>query len=167
MAQCRSEAEVLAFLSPKLEILMQPVAEGMREWNEKEIDRVVYAAGSPEEYFRTYQFRDVAWHESVEGGDGEATAKLEYTPEFMEMGSNIPGFADYGTHVSVVDGSDVRDALADIIYNSGAGPIFGAGFWTAPRGEAWTRLLKIIGGSKMKTWINRGASVAGLNISWS
>ena len=68
MAQCRSEAEVLAFLSPKLEILMQPVAEGMREWNEKEIDRVVYAAGSPEEYFRTYQFRDVAWHESVEGG---------------------------------------------------------------------------------------------------
>ena len=166
MAQCRSEAEVLAFLSPKLEILMQPVAEGMREWNEKEIDRVVYAAGSPEEYFRTYQFRDVAWHESVEGGDGEATAKLEYTPEFMEMGSNIPGFADYGTHVSVVDGSDVRDALADIIYNSGAGPIFGAGFWTSPR-NAWARLLKIVGGSKMRTWINRGASAAGLNISWS
>ena len=46
---------------------------------------MVYRAGSPSEYFRTYEFRDVAWHESVESGEGEATAKLEYTPEFMEM----------------------------------------------------------------------------------
>lgn len=165
MAQCKNEAEVLAFLTPKLATIMQPVAEGMKEWNTKEIDRTVYRDGSPSEYFRTYQFRDIAWHESVESGEGEATAKLEYTPEFMEMGSNIPGFSDYGTHVSVVDGSDVRDSLADIIYNSGAGPIFGSGFWTAPR-NAWKELIRIVSGSKMRTWINKGASNAGLKISW-
>ena len=167
MAQCKSEAEVLAFLSPKLEVIMKSVAEGLDEWNKKEIDRNVYSKGSPEEYPRSMEFRD-AWKNSTEGGSGEATAKLEYDPEQMSMQGYVTSFGEVNfTHSSVVDGSDVRDALADIIYNSGAGPVFGQGFWTSPR-NAWAALINVINqGAKMRTWINRGAKNAGLKISWS
>lgn len=167
MAQCKSEAEVLAFLSPKLEVIMKSVAEGLDEWNKKEIDRNVYSKGSPEEYPRSMEFRD-AWKNSTEGGSGEATAKLEYDPEQMSMQGYVTSFGDVNfTHTSVVDGSDVRDGLADIIYNSGAGPVFGSGFWTSPR-NAWAALINVINqGAKMRTWINRGAKNAGLKISWS
>lgn len=161
--KCHSESEVIAFLSPKLQTMLEPVVDGLKEWNEKEIERVVYRP-APSVYGRTGEFKQ-AWDGEIEGGSGEATATFEYHPEKMSVGSNDYESSDYGVHVSVIDGSDIRDSLADIIYESGAGPVFGEGYWTSPR-NAWKELVRIASGAKMKTWISRGASKAGLKISW-
>lgn len=162
MANLRSESEIERFLQPKIEIIVDEILKGIEEWNQREIERVVYAAGQPEVYQRTYEFED-AWEGKVTKSEPhEVEGEFTYMPNMMttvEPGIHASVIVDYG----YID--DVRPYLAEIIYEGLAGKIFGTGFWTEKR-DAWERLIKIVGGSKMKTWINRGARRAGLKISW-
>jgi len=159
---CSNESEVRAFLAPKIQIIVEEILKGIEEWNKKEINRVVYSF-SPAEYERTYEFRDAWTGEITESGGDGTTGEFKYDPE--KIVSIWPG-----THASVALGDyglmkDVRDSLADIIYNGLAGDIFGHGFWTAER-DAWKELIRIVGGPKMRTWIRAGARKAGLHITF-
>ena len=162
MANLRNDSEVERFLQPKIRIIVEEILKGIEEWNQKEIDRVVYAAGQPDVYQRTYEFRD-AWEGRITKDTAHETeGEFTYMPNQMttvEPGIHASVIVDYG----YLD--DIRPYLAEIIYDGLAGHIFGTGFWTGKR-DAWERLVKIVGGSKMRTWINRGAKKAGLKISW-
>lgn len=162
MALLSNEQAILNFLQPKIEIIMQEILAGIQEWNEKEIDRTVYEAGEPSEYNRTFEFRE-AWEGKItDSTPKEVKGEFTYMPNMMttiERGVHASVIVDYG----YLD--DIRAYLAEIIYEGKAGHIMGEGFWTQPR-NAWERLIKIVGGAKMKTWINRGAKKAGLKISW-
>lgn len=158
-----NDAAVQAYLQPKIEIIVNEILAGIKEWNEKEIDRVVYDAGEPEVYQRTHEFRE-AWEGNItKSTPSEVEGKFEYLPNAMttvEPGVHASVIVDYG----YID--DIRPYLAEIIYEGKAGDLFGNGFWRNPR-NAWERLINIVGGPKMKTWINRGARKAGLKINWT
>ena len=166
MADLRNNNEIERFLQPKIEIIVKEILAGIEEWNKREIDRVVYRAGQPEVYQRT---RDTNEEESfynawagqiITNRPTEMVGSFHYAPEKLSLDED-------GVHKSILDADDTQTYLylADIIYVGVAGHIFGTGFWTEKR-NAWERLLKIVGGSKMRTWINRGAKKAGLKISW-
>lgn len=165
MIDLTNEEAIKKWLQPKIEIIVQEILEGIKEWNVKEIDRVVYGAGEPKEYQRTFEFRDKAWDSKITKSTiDEVEGTFEYAPD------NITTLKR-GTHASVFlnEGNldDIRPYLAEIIYEGLAGSILGNGFWREKR-DAWSALLKIADekGSKMKTWINRGAKKAGLKIEW-
>lgn len=153
-----TDSELRHFLMPKLKIITESILEGIDEWNKKEIDRAVYDKGSPTVYERSpdFEFREKGWKNEITSETlQEIIGEFYYYPE---------GLTEY-KHESVVSGEDMREYLAEIIYEGLAGDIFGQGFWTEKR-DAWTRLIRIVGGSKMKTWINRGAKKARIKIEW-
>lgn len=158
MAGCATTAEVIADLQPRIEIIVQEILNGIKEWNVKEINRIVYNY-SPSWYERTYAFRDKMWDGKItQAGGGSATGEFTYYPENGYHPSEY-GSEKYG----VSPGDDVSEYLADIIYEGIAHDIFG--HWKTPH-NAWKELIRIVGGSKMRSWINKGASKAGLKISW-
>lgn len=151
-----SEDAVVRYLQPKLRIIVETILEKITKENEELINEIVYGAGTPDEYHRTGQFADLAWaHDITKETTYEIDGEFKYNPEGM-----------YDTHPSVVSGEDIREYLAEIIYNGVAGHIFGTGFWTEKR-DAWTALIKVVGSNKIRQWINEGAVKAGLKISWS
>lgn len=171
MANLRSESEIERFLQPKIEIIVDEILKGIEEWNQREIERVVYAAGQPDVYQRADPEENFAsaWEGTITKSTvHEVEGTFYYEPNNMSVGTSLDGehvamFSSekYGTD----PGFDMRPYLAEIIYEGLAGHIFGSGFWTEKR-DAWERLIKIVGGSKMRTWINRGARRARLKISW-
>lgn len=168
MPTLTNEQEIKRWLQPKIEIIVQEILNGIEEWNEKEITRVVYNAGTPHEYVRVNSEEDFlhAWDgKIVDSSVEEVTGEFKYAPEKM---SNILDAQHIGQHNSIVTGEDIRPYLAEIIYEGKAGDIFPSrGFWNEKR-DAWSALLKIakVDGAKMKTWINRGAKRAGIKIEW-
>ena len=76
MAGCATTAEVIADLQPRIEIIVQEILNGIKEWNVKEINRIVYNY-SPSWYERTYAFRDKMWDGKITqaGGGSAACAK--------------------------------------------------------------------------------------------
>ena len=158
MAQLHSSNDVAQFLQPKIEIIVEEILNGISEWNEKEIDRVVYKKYTPEKYQRTYEFRDNGWDSHITNSSTkEVEGTFEYNPD------NIPTVTN-GVHAGMYSGVDIRPYLADIIYNGLAGDLFGQGFWTDSR-DAWKELKRIVGGVKLKTWITRGAKKAHLKVT--
>lgn len=150
-----SEDAVVRYLQPKLRIIVETILEKITKENEELINEIVYGAGIPEEYNRTGQFADLAWaHDITKDTTYEIDGEFKYNSDGM-----------YDTHPSVVSGEDMREYLAEIIYNGVAGHIFGTGFWTEKR-DAWTALIKVVGSDTMRSWIKEGANKAQLKISW-
>ena len=150
------EQSLRAYLRPKILIIVQTILENIKKSNVDLINSVVYGAGYPTEYHRTGQFADLAWDATVTKNTlYETEGEFKYNPE---------GMTD--PHESVVDGTDMREYLTEIIYEGVAGHIFGEGFWTKPR-DAWTKLVEIVGSDTMKNWIDQGARKARLAISWN
>lgn len=153
-----SEDAVVRYLQPKLRIIVETILEKITKENEELINEIVYGAapsGSPKEYHRTGQFADLAWaHDITKDTTYEIDGEFKYNPDGM-----------YDSHPSVVSGEDMREYLAEIIYNGVAGHIFGTGFWTEKR-DAWTALIKVVGSNTMRSWIKEGANKAQLKISW-
>jgi len=159
------ENSIKRFLQPKIEIIVNEILAGIEEWNKKEIERMVYAKGTPTYYERTepeFNFESAWGGEIKESNPNYVEGEFSYKPDDMSLGYEIDG-----QHSSIITGEDIRPYLAEIIYEGKAGHIFGTGFWTQKR-DAWIELLRIakVDGAKMKTWINRGAKKAGLKIEW-
>lgn len=172
MQKARNDAELRRVLQPAIQKACQYVIQ--KVWNEnREVVRlVVYEAGMPEEYQRSYGFMD-AWETTQEGHNPtnkDGYAKFYYKPNEMNLGSPRHGAPDYGQHIGVAGdyyNLDARQYLADIIYHAngckGAGDAFGNGYWRKAR-NAWEELNKRIGRRKMKQWMKEGLEKAGLNV---
>lgn len=114
------------------------------------IDRIVYGAGSPNYYERTMEF-EKSWETSKPVIKGKfAEAELFQNPMSMSLdrdnythGSNYP------------KANDVREGLADIIFNGESGLLFGEGFWTQAR-DAWTPTVECLDNGKFMAWFNEG-----------
>lgn len=159
------------FLMPKIKIITETILDGIASWNRREISRKVYDAGTPSLYERTYNGSTDWEHDPEDGsfmsawsGEVEQTERNEMTADFEYDPTKLIA-EQIGVHTSALDDSDIREYLAEIIYEGLAGHIFGEGFWTQKR-DAWNALLRIVGGQHMKIWIEQGAKKAGLKISW-
>lgn len=172
LGQARNENELRRILRPAIQQACNYVIQ--KVWNEnREIVRlVVYESGMPEEYNRTWEFRD-AWETTKEEHNPtnkDGYAKFYYKPDEMHVGSTERGAADYGQHIGVAgkyQDADARYYLADIIYHAngckGAGSAFGNGYWRKAR-NAWKVLNDRIGKRKMKQWMKEGLEAAGLKV---
>lgn len=173
MPQAKSKDELRSLLQPAIQKACDYVIQKI--WNEnREIVRVVvYEAGLPQEYKRTYGFLN-AWnytqgkHNLSRGHD--ARSEFYYNPNSMSVGSMIPGDDNFGQHIGIAspyEGEDARPYLADIIYHmngcGGAGDAFGNGYWQKAR-NAWKELNERIGRRKIKQWMKEGLEMAGLTV---
>lgn len=143
----RNDAELRALLEPALQKAVDYTADKILEENYDIIQEVVYNAGSPNVYGRTYTFGE-AWEATSEGGGG-ISSEFKWAPEKL------------GYHPSVFTGEDVRQGLVDIIYEGMAGHVFGTGFWTTKR-NAFKQLQKVLGKNKLRQYFEAGMTAAGL-----
>ena len=156
------EQSLRRYLQPKIRIIVETILENIQEVNKDTIDKIVYGAGTPNEYHRTGQFADLAWDNRINHSTlYEIEGEFYYKPDGMtDIHPSLRDSQQYGSA-----GQDERAYLAEIIYEGVAGHIFGEGFWTKSR-DAWSELVKIVGSDKMRKWIIKGANKARLTISW-
>ena len=102
---------VQAICQAEMEGRMQQAAQELKEELENKmrqsIDSVVYAAGTPEAFARTYAYRE-GWRADASASGLACTAMLKYMPT--------------GSHPSVNGINDVTGYLDSIIIDSGSNP---------------------------------------------
>lgn len=174
MPTARNDNEVLVMLLPQLKKAAEFAADEILKLNAEKIQTWVYNKYNPISYKRTMNskgsFKE-AWGTEVKQGGHSVEIEMDYDPKKMETGH--PYYDDgeplitydapdgRGRHVSVLDGVDSREYLAEIIYEGLAGDIFGEGKWTKPR-NAFKQLDKTLGKGKLATYIEKGMRKAGL-----
>lgn len=164
--------EILEKLDPALRYVMSNVYMAAQ----KAITTNVYGVAKPEEYHRTFEFLH-AWQydvhtyqtgsiyrqnlsdtSSMYSTDVDIEGQYYYDPNIIHTMDR-----DMGQHVSIIDGTDIREALADIIFLGEAGHIFGTGYWTQRR-NAMRELFSYVTVSKLKKWFSEGCQRAGIDI---
>lgn len=126
------------------------------------VNQVVYGAGLPQEYERTYQFRDEAWQiEKPEHYSHGHIAEYKFYYDYKKLTIDRDK-AQHGSPPYAATYSDVRPYLVDIIYGGLAGDIFGDGYWRKAR-NAWTKLLQSLGKKKMKDWFRQAFNYYGMD----
>ena len=138
----------------KLKEVSEYVADKLIELNKDTIQEVVYDVYEPTVYQRSpepFSFKN-AWDKEVKSSRQTVEIKMYYAPEKM------------GEHTSIY-GEDIRDILADIIYQGLAGnsPFNNGGAWTRPR-DAFSKLGDKLGKSELDNLIKEGMNQAGLQI---
>lgn len=160
--QARNDGQLKKMLAIPLQEAVKYVMEDIWAENKTFIMETVYFAGTPEVYERTYDTNpeasfENAWDFNVWNiAYNKIEGKFFYAPNNMSVGNEING-----QHASVVDGSDSRQYLAEIIYEGLAGRIFGDGFWTQER-NAFEALEKWLGKENLKKSFEKGMDKAGL-----
>lgn len=108
-------------------------------------------------YDPTNEFYNAWRKESVSKVGGYILGKMGYDSSFLSLDK------DSYTHGSNYQGgSDVRDALADIIFNGKSGMLFGDGFWRDNR-DAWTPFMNQVQ-AEISSWFVIGCAKSGLQI---
>lgn len=165
--QARNEYELSSIFIPMLHEVVDYMVQKIWNENKELIRKEIYDVYNPIKYNRTGEFRE-AWDTSVESqvSTQKVQGKFFYDPMSMSVGSNDPYSDDFGQHVSAESGEDVREYLAEIIYQGLAGPAFGHGGygpWSQKR-DAWSLLVSKIGKQKINNLFREGANKVGLPI---
>lgn len=119
------------------------VADKLLETNRQEIEDVVYSY-RPQWYKRSNEnqsFKE-AWKTEVKTATNTHTAELNYEPSTMAMYDPSADYSDsdFWRHGNKYSG-DVREALAEILYEGISGGLFGDGAFSDPR-NAYDALIK-------------------------
>ena len=146
MININNPAQMQAIMNKICSQVLNYVIDKIIEENRELINSIVYGAGQPQEYNRTYEFRD-SW-----GGNVVNTGK-GITATFEQDVSKLSYDPDYNIHGSLESGF-IGEYLADIIYNGGSGYKFGNGYWMEQR-DVWKPLLDAID-NKLDKWIDEG-----------
>lgn len=159
--QARNDAELRRMFEKPLKEAVDYIVQKIWNENKELVRQIVYEAYLPQNYNRTGQFQK-AWDFDVESSaDDEKIAQgaFYYNPNTMSRGSTDPQSSDFGQHISIIDGADMRPYLADIIYNGAYGRAWMNG---AGKRDAWDALINSVGKQKMKQWLKEGMQKAGL-----
>lgn len=153
MTLLKNDIQLVNFFMDKLHEVAQYVADKIIELNKDTIQKIVYDVYSPIEYERNsepFSFKN-AWDGKIVSSKEMIEIDMYYEPNKMR------------THPSVLTGEDVREYLADIIYQGLAGHIFGTGAWTESR-NAFEKLGQLLEKSKLDRFIREGAKKSGLKL---
>lgn len=121
-------------------VVVNAVVDAIIEELQKKMDEIVYS-DSPEWYPRQYSNGGLyeLWEKSK--GKGSKNSLSYEIKEHPENLTNEPDAFIHGSNYWV--STDITDILADIVIGGGSGPLFGEGFWRAPR-DFWTPLIEMI-----------------------
>lgn len=137
MTNIINDTQMNSVLNNIVRDVAKAVADKLLETNRQEIEDVVYNVYKPTYYGRTGQFED-AWKTDIKSTANTHEATLDYKP--LETGmlfdpDNFIHGSNYGSP------NDVREALAEILYEGISGGLFGDGAFTDPR-NAYDALIK-------------------------
>lgn len=160
----RNNQEVERMIMPALEKAIDYVVQKIWNDNREIVRQVVYEAYQPAIYNRTNEFKE-SWETETKSSGNKAQGTFKYAPDKMSIGD--------GQHSSVIDGTDVRPYLAEIIYNGLSGAIYQAGYaknspyfageaWAQKR-NAWKMLTSKISISQIKKYFEEGMRQNGIN----
>lgn len=163
MTGIRNNKQLKQVMGPVIKEVIVEILERLDTINKDLINEIVYGAGNPSAYERTYQFRDNAWKidQSSRPIAGKTHASLDYNPNGMVY---VQENAQHGSYYQPP--GDAREYLADIIYQGLSGPAFGngpiTGFWAEAR-DVWSRLIDATEGN-LDQWIQEGFNKRGLKV---
>ena len=146
-------------MAKAIDTAVQYILNELLKENKDLIQQIVYDAYSPVVYERTNEFKNDAWDVSTKKDNAGPNVKgeFEYYPKGMKTVDSVTG-----QHASVLTGKDMRDYLADIIYQGVTDSLFGDGPWTQPR-NAFAELDKWMDSRKLRKLMETGMRKAGLS----
>lgn len=140
MTNITNDAQMSSILNNIVRDVAKAVADKLYQVNREEIEDVVYSYQLDMEtsvYARTHQFRD-AWKTDIKSATNTHEATLDYKP--LETGMQFnPEEWQHGSNYG--SPNDVREALAEILYEGISGGLFGDGAFSEPR-NAYNALVK-------------------------
>ena len=158
----KNNTELRKAMVPIIKEVILEILDKLEIQNKDLINQIVYGAGTPSTYERTYQFRDNAWKINEQSQGREVVkASFDYNPKGMTYEQNN---AQHGSYYQPP--GDAREYLAEIIYQGLSGPAFGNGpingFWAEAR-DVWSRLIDVTEGN-LDRWIQEGFNKRGLKV---
>lgn len=137
MTNITNDAQMSSILNNIVRDVAKAVADKLYQVNREEIEDVVYNVYKPTFYNRTGQFKE-AWKTDVKSTTNTHEATLDYKP--LETGMQFnPEEWQHGSNYG--SPNDVREALAEILYEGISGGLFGDGAFSDPR-NAYDALIK-------------------------
>lgn len=106
---------------------LEKASETATEYTKDVVERVVYGAGSPIAYERTYDLKDSIRENPVEGSKN-TTATVRINHDITQISTDLTMYQ----HGSPQSGS-VADAIPEIVHDGLSGDLFGDGYWRVPR----------------------------------
>lgn len=128
MAQVTSYSEIISELKKVRDKALKKTAVDAVKISKEIIDRVVYDAGSPENYQRTYQLRDSFRDNPMESRSDVAIVKLDH--DRGKITPNVSAFQHASSHWSPWDYSGY---VAKTVHDGSSGSLFGDGYWRSKR----------------------------------
>ena len=154
-----SESALRQALAQALQATTDSMMSEVLSENRNKIEEIVYGSGGGA-YPRSGSggFKE-AWKTGA-GGSGIASTTFEYDSSKLSVGGTPFGGFPYGpVHQSVLDGSSQTGNMADFIYNGHGG------LWPDGGRNAFAKLDKWFGKSKVKSLFYSGLEGAGLKVT--
>ena len=156
------QAAVVADLKNVVDYVVQKLWEENRDL----IQKIVYDGYQPEEYERTYEFKE-AWNTEVKTLNNFVQGEFKYDSRLLTVDT------DNGQHSSLVDGTPMTEYLAEVIYDGLSGAIYEPGYaknssrfkgqpWANKR-DVWSALLKWFNKTKLRQLFEEGMRREGIN----
>ena len=156
MPKIQNESQLQAAIAQALKPVINRVLEKIVEDNRDLIQEYIYDNDTPEMYERTEEFKEAWETQSAEVTGDHVRGQFSYAPDKMSVD---PGAFQHGSYY--YNPNDIREYLADIIYQGGAGPLFGEGFWRNKR-NVWDRLIKHLGKRRLLSYVSEALQAEGI-----
>lgn len=129
MSTVRTYTQLAAKLKEIRNKALEASGEKAKDLTTDIMDDVVYGAGTPEEYDRTYELKTSLRSYSISGASsGEATVRIAHDGNLI---SSSPDDFIHGSNY--YSPSDMSEYIPNIVNDGSSGDFFEEGFWSAPR----------------------------------
>ena len=156
MVKTRNETQLQAVIAQALIPVINRVLERIVEDNRNLIQEYIYDNDTPSVYERTEEFKEAWETQSAEVAGDHVKGEFFYAPDKMSVD---PGAFQHGSYY--YSPNDIREYLAEIIYQGGAGPMFGEGFWRNKR-DVWNRLINHLGKRRLLSYVSDALRAEGI-----
>lgn len=156
MVKTRNETQLQAVIAQALIPVINRVLERIVEDNRNLIQEYIYDNDTPSVYERTEEFKEAWETQSAEVAGDHVKGEFFYAPDKMSVD---PGAFQHGSYY--YSPNDIREYLAEIIYQGGAGPLFGEGFWRNKR-DVWNRLINHLGKRRLLSYVSDALRAEGI-----
>lgn len=135
---------------------LQAASETASDYTKDVVERVVYGAGSPTVYERTYDLKDSIRENPVQGST-RTTATVVIDHDITQISTDLTMYQ----HGSPQSGS-VADVIPEIVHGGLSGDMFGDGYWRRPR-PYMDVAAKELSGGKFRQYMVSELKAMGLN----
>ena len=157
MARIQNENQLQSAIAQALQPVINKVLEKILAENKDLIDEGIYNANTPSVYERTEEFREAWSTEDSTINNNHVSGKFFYDPDKMSVD---PDMFQHGSNY--YQPNDVREFLANLIYEGRSGPFFGEGYWTRKK-ELWKLLMNRLGKRRILSYVEEALKEEGIN----